>query len=66
MVLADNNGSWCGAGLEKVHISTISNSVTHLQIYTDSAIAENSAPISPETLSEHRCLCIERQYRYIE
>ena len=34
----------------------IRNSVTHLWSYTNSAIAGNSAPISPDTLREHRCL----------
>ena len=33
----------------------ISNSVTHLQSYTNSAIAENSAPIPPVTPRDRRC-----------
>ena len=32
---------------KSTHISMISNSVTHLQSYTNSAIAGNSVPISP-------------------
>ena len=58
----------------------ISNSVTHLQSYTNSAIAGNSAPISPVTLRdrrrrrtvrrrlriERRRLRIFRRYRRIE
>ena len=58
------------------HISMISNSVTHLRSYTNSAIAdiaENSAPISPVTPRdrrrrrvERRWLRIERRYRHIE
>ena len=37
----------------------ISNSVTHLRSYTNSAIAGNSAPISPVTPRDHRHLRIE-------
>ena len=47
----------------------ISNSFTHLQSYTNSAIADiagNSTQISPETLRERRCLHAERRYRRIE
>ena len=51
----------------------ISNSVTHLRSYTNSAIAGNSAPISPITPRDRRCrraerrrLHIERRYRRIE
>ena len=55
---------------KSTHISMISNSVTNLRSYTNSAIADiagNSTPMSPETLCEcryrrakHRCLRIER------
>ena len=41
----------------------ISNSVTHLRSYTNTAIAgnaENSALITPVTLPDHRRLHIER------
>ena len=63
-----------GTGLEKsTHISMISNSVTHLWSYTNSAIAGSSAAISPETPrelqychAEHPCLCTECRYRRIE
>ena len=58
---------------KSIHISMISNSVTHLRSYTNSAIADNSAPISPVTprdrrspSAEPRCLRIERRYRRIE
>ena len=65
---------------KSTHISMISNSVTHLWSYTNSAIAGNSPPISPVTPRDHRrCraerrrlriqqrrLHIERRYRRIE
>ena len=61
---------------KSTHISMISNSVTHLRSYTNSAIAfiaGNSASISPVTpcdcqrlRNERRRLCIERRYRHIE
>ena len=61
---------------KSTHISMISNSVTHLRSYANSAIAdiaENSAPISPVTprdrrrrRAERRRLRIERRYRRIE
>ena len=61
---------------KSTHISMISNSVRHLQSYTNSAIADiavNSAPISPVTprdrrrlRAERRRLRIERRYRRIE
>ena len=55
---------------KSTHISMISNSVTHLRSYTNSAIAGNSAPISPVTprdrRAERRRLRIERRYRRIE
>ena len=61
---------------KSTHISMISNSVTHLRSYTNSAIADitgNSAPISPVTPRnrrrlrvERRRLRIERRYRRIE
>ena len=51
----------------------ISNSVTHLRSYTNSAIAGNSVPISPVTPRDRRRiriqrrrLRIERRYRRIE
>ena len=46
------------------HISMISNSVTHLRSYTNSAIADiavNSSPISPVTPRDRRRLRIERR-----
>ena len=43
---------------KSTHISMISNSVTHLQSYTNSAIADNSAPILP--------VRIKRRYHRIE
>ena len=46
------------------HISMISNSVTHLQSYTNSAIADiagNSAPIPPVTPQDRRRLRTERR-----
>ena len=73
-----NNPALRGVNLEvfgePTHISTISNSVTHLRSYTNSAIAdiaENSAPISPVSpydrrRAERRPLRIERRYRRIE
>ena len=54
---------------KSIHISMISNSVTHLRSYTNSAIAdiaENSAPISPVTPHDRRRLLIERRHRRIE
>ena len=54
---------------KSTHISVISNSVTHLRSYTNTAIADiakNSAPISMVTLCDRRCLRIERQYRCSE
>ena len=54
---------------KSTHISMISNSVTHLRSYTNSAIADiagNSAPISPVTPCNHRRLHIERRYRRIK
>ena len=54
---------------KSTHISMISNSVTHLRSYTNSAIADiagNSAHISPETPRERRCLRIQRRERRIE
>ena len=54
---------------KSTHISMISNSVTHLRSYANSAIAdiaENSAPESPVTPRDRRCLRIERRYRRIE
>ena len=56
------------------NFSMISNFVTQLRNYTNSAIADiarNSVPILPETThrcccAEHRCLRIERRYRRIE
>ena len=47
----------------------ISNSVTHLRSYTNSAIADiakNSAPISPVTPRDRRRVRIERRYRRIK
>ena len=44
---------------KSTHISMISNSVTHLWSYTNSAIAGNFAPISPVTPRDRRRLCIE-------
>ena len=44
----------------------ISNSVTHLQNYTNTAIADSSAPISPVTQRDRRRLRIERWYRRME
>ena len=41
---------WCGSKFRKsTHFSMISNSVAHLQSYTNADIAGNSAPISPGT-----------------
>ena len=51
---------------KSTHISMISNTVTHLRSYTNSAIAGNSAPISPVTPQDRRRLRIEHQYRRIE
>ena len=51
---------------KSTHISMISNSVTHLRSYTNSAIAGNSAPISPVTPRDCRRPRIERRYRRIE
>ena len=68
-------GGHCRFG-KSTHISMISNSVTHLRSYTNSAIADiaiNSAPISPVTPRdcrrlriEQRRLRIQRLYRRIE
>ena len=74
-ILEDNTKLWTimlGIRFGKsTHISMISNSVTHLRSYTNSAIADiagNSAPISPVTprdrrrrLAEQRRLRIERR-----
>ena len=69
---------YCGAGqvwkkYKSTHISMISNSVTHLRSYTNTTIATNSVPISPETShdrgyrqAKRRRLRIERRYRSIE
>ena len=49
---------------KSTHISMISNSVTHLRSYTNSAIADiagNSAPISPVTARDRRCRRIKRR-----
>ena len=56
---------------KSTHISMISNSVTHLQRYTNFAIADitgNSMLILPEMTherqyrhAEFRCLCVERR-----
>ena len=51
---------------KSTHIFMISNSVTHLRSYTNSAIAENSAPILPVSPHDRRHLHIERRYRHIE
>ena len=54
---------------KSTHISMISNSVTHLQSYTNSAIADIariSAPISPVTPRDHRRHCAERRRLRIE
>ena len=61
---------------KSTHISTISNSATHLRSYINSVITVmdgNSAPISPVTphdrwrrRAECRRLLIERRYRRIE
>ena len=61
-------GDQCRFG-KSTHISMISNSVTHLRSYTNSAIAdiaENSAPISPVTPRDRRRLRIEHRYCRIE
>ena len=53
---------------KSTHISMISNSVTNLRSYANTAIAditENYAPISPVTPRDRR-LHIERRYRRIE
>ena len=53
-----------GRFVKSTHISMISNSVTHLQSYTNSTIADiagNSVPILPETPHEHRYRRIEWQ-----
>ena len=39
---------------KSTHISMISNSVTYLRSYTNSAIAGNSTPISPVTPRDRR------------
>ena len=46
---------------KSTHISMISNSVTHLRSYTNSAITKNSPPISPGTPRERRYHRIEWQ-----
>ena len=46
---------------KSTHISMISNSVTHLWSYSNSAIAGNSEPISLVTPRDRRCLRIERR-----
>ena len=49
---------------KSTHISMISNSVTHLRSYTNSAIADiagNSVPISPVTPRDHRRRHAERR-----
>ena len=46
---------------KSTHISMINNSATHLQSYTNSAIAEYSVPISPVTPRDLRRLRIERR-----
>ena len=54
---------------KSTRISMISNSVTHLRSYTNSAIADiagNSTPISPVTPPERQRFCIERQRLHIE
>ena len=60
---------------KSTHISTISNSVTHLRSYTNSTIADiavNSTPISPVTPRDRRLhierlrLRIQCRYRRIE
>ena len=51
---------------KSIHISMISNSVTHLRSYTNSAIAENSAPISPLTPRNRRHRRAERRRLRIE
>ena len=53
---------------KSTHISMISNSVTHLRSYTNTAIAENSAPISQEyrRYSNRRRFRIERRRFRIE
>ena len=57
---------------KSTHISIISNTVTHLRSYTNAAIAENSASISPVTprdrwhcRAERRRLCIEHRYHLL-
>ena len=44
----------------------ISNSVTHLRSYTNSAIAENSAPISPLTPRDRRHRRADQRHRRAE
>ena len=54
---------------KSTHISMISNSVTHLRSYTNSAIADiagNSAPILPVTPRDRRRLRAERLRLRIE
>ena len=54
---------------KSTRISMISNSVTHLRSYTNSAITDiagNSALISPVTPRDRRRLCIERRRLRIE
>ena len=54
---------------KSTHISMISNSVTHLRNYANSAIAdiaENSAPISPLTPRDRRHHRADRRHRSVE
>ena len=46
---------------KSTHISMISNSVTHLRSYTNSAIAGNSMPILPVILRDRRRRRAERR-----
>ena len=59
-------GNWRHRFGKSTHISMISNSVTHLRSYTNSAIAGNSAPISPVTPCDRRHRSGERRYYRIE
>ena len=77
------NGDWCNSvpgrkipeGLsgnlfgKSTHISMISNSVTQLRSYANSAIAdiaENSAPVSPLTPRDRRHHRADRRHRRAE
>ena len=54
---------------KSTHISMISNSVTHLRSYTNTAIADitlNFEPISPESPREFRACHTKRQCRHAE